>query len=277
MGWLTDPAHAGILNLIGSLAVFLPALIILWYCSPKQFDEHPYVHVAFVFWTLQWFTLLGVWAAYYNLKERSIGVLAIDDLYVVAALGFLLCYKKSSEFEWMQAARNLAGVYAVLLLWNLLVGSFAKSSEKSYLLWLWVLPSLVVSESILGIMALVFWKRHGNRALPLAGVVILYAFLQVPTYSTLFIERPGMGDDAGWMVVLAVAKLMYGMLFFTLFFAQAENHAPLQLVRTGGISPAYLRVKWVFGTVGAMLFSVAANQIAHLIVERLTSSHGKVG
>lgn len=270
MGWLGDPAHAGILNLIGSLVVFLPALIIVWYCHPRQFEERPYTHLAFAFWTLQWFALLSVWAAYYNLKGRSIGVLATDDLYVVAALGFLLCYKDAGEFQWMKSARNLVALYAVLLLWNLLVGSFFKHSENHYLSWLWVLPSLIVSEGVMGMMALVFWKRHGARALPLVGIVIpLYAFLQVPTYSTLFIE-PGTGDDAGWMVILALAKLMYGMLFYTLFFSQADNHEPLKLVQTREISPAYLKLKWVFGTVGTMLFSVAANQLAHVIMERLS-------
>jgi hypothetical protein len=271
MGWFSDPAHAGILNLFAALAVFVPALVVVWHCHPRQFAERPYTQVAFVFWTLQWFALLSVWAAYYNLKGRSIGVLATDDLYVVAALGFVLCYKNGNEFQWMQAARTLAGVYAVLLLWNLLVGSFCKNSANQYLLWIWVLPSLVVSEAVMGAMALVFWKRHGIRALSLSGIVIpLYAFLQVPTYSTLFVEQPGMGDDGGWIVILALAKLMYGMLFYTLFFSHADTHEPLKLFQSPALSPAYVKARWVFGTVGTMLFSMAANHLAHLIMDGLT-------
>ena len=269
MGFLSDAYLAGILNLASSILVFLPAVIIIWCYRVKQFEEHPYLSCSFVLWALQWFALIVVWALYSPLRfhhvvgvlprVQSVGVLSAADLSVVAAMGFYWVYAKAEEFRWQEAVRNLAGLYAFLLLWNVLFSPLAPNERLN---WLWILPSEILSIITAGLIAATFWFRFGASALPLSAVMIpIYAFLQMPTYASLLQE--GKPDDGAWMTGLALAKLAYGLLFYTLFFSQARTHGPAKLPKPSFSIPVHDLLKLAASSAGAALFSLLATDGAH--------------
>jgi hypothetical protein len=267
MDWFKNPSavhYAGILNLIASVLVVLPAAFILWRSSARLFQQYRFTYYAFVFWTLQWFVAICVWAVYRSNGSQSIAVLAVVDLFVVSTVGFFWAYQKAETFELETAAKKLALLYGCLLLWNVVIGSFADDQER--LRQLWILPSETVSVLGMAMVAVTFWQRYGIRALPLSGIVIpVYAFLQRPTYSSLFLEK--VPDDAIWMFALAAAKLMYGLVFYTLFFSPAEQYAPVTLQLPS--FPASKTLKWAGGTVGAVFLSALGTELAHFIVNHI--------
>ncbi|SRR6266700_2122878 len=267
MSWFSNLSaafSAGILNLIASVLVVLPAAVILWRGSARLFQQYRYTYYAFVFWTLQWFVAICVWGIFKSCGTRSIAVLAVDDLFVVSTIGFFWAYQKAETFRLEIAAKKLALLYGSLLLWNLVLGPLA--GDQLRLRQLWILPSQVVSVLGMAMVAVTFWQRYGIRALPLSGIVIpLYAFLQRPTYASLFLEK--VPDDAIWMFALAAAKLMYGLVFYTLFFSPAEQYAPVTVEIPS--FPASKALKWAGGTVGAVFLSTLATAVAHLIVSHI--------
>lgn len=269
MGSVSDAYLAGVLNLVTSILIFLPAVVIIWFYRVKQFQEHPYLSHSFMLWTLQCFSLILVWALYSPLRfhhvlgalprVQSVGVLAAVDVSVVAAMGFYWVYSKAEEFRWQEAARNLIGLYAFLFIWNLLLSPLA-TNERWNLLW--ILPSEVLSIITIGLIAATFWLRFGANALPLSAVMIpIYAFLQMPTYASLLQE--GKPDDGAWMTGLAFAKLAYGLLFYTLFFSQAKTYGPIKLPKPSFRLPFHDLLKLAAGSAGAALFSLLASRGAH--------------
>jgi hypothetical protein len=264
--WLLN--NAGLVNLFCALAVLLAGAAIYWFAKPKLFGDHPFCQRAFGFWLIQWFLLIVIWATYAGYPSRQ--VLATIDLYVVATFGFFWTYAEAETFEWPRTLRNLAGIFGVLLLWNLLVGTqaLAKPPDSDWR-WLWILPSETMSALALFLVALVFLYRYGYPAIPLAGVVVpAYAFLQRPTYYTLFIEA----RSSDWALALAVGKIFYGLLFYTVFFLPARGYETIQHPHFDIDAPKIVRARrWVLGAVGGLVGSVLATVLSEWLGRLLKS------
>ena len=54
----------------------------------------------FVFWLLQWFMPIMIWALYTNDHSPSPEVLAAIDFFGVANLGFFFVYAEADTFQW---------------------------------------------------------------------------------------------------------------------------------------------------------------------------------
>lgn len=264
--WLLNTA--GLVNLFCALAVLLAGAAIYWFGKPRLFEEHPFCQRAFVFWLLQWFLLIVIWATYAGSPSRQ--VLATIDLYVVATFGFFWTYAEAETFDWSGTLRNLAGLYGVLLLWNLLIGTqaLAKPPDSDWR-WIWVLPSETMSALALFLVALVFLYRYGDSAIPLSCAVIpAYAFLQRPTYYTMFIR----GRSPAWALALAAGKIFYGLLFYTLFFLPARNYEIIQHPHFDLNAPKILRARrWALGVIGGLVGSVLATLVSEWLGSLLKS------
>ena len=264
--WLLD--NAGLVNLFCALAVLLAGAAIYWLAKPKLFVDHPFCQRAFGFWLIQWFLLIVIWATYTGSSSRQ--VLATIDLYVVATFGFFWTYAQVEEFEWNRTLRNLAGIYGVLLLWNLLIGTeaLAKPADSDWR-WLWILPSETASALALFLIALVFVYRYGYPAVPLACVVIpAYIFLQRPTYYTMFVRA----RSSDWALALAAGKIFYGLLFYTVFFLPAKTYDTIQHPHFDLNAPKFLRVRrWALGAIGGLVGSVLATMLSEWIGSLLKS------
>ena len=265
--WLLN--NAGLVNLFCALAVLSTGAAIYWLVRPKLFEEHPSCQRAFGFWLIQWFLLIVIWATYAGFPSRQ--VLATIDLYVVATFGFFWTYAEAETFEWPRTLRNLAGVYGFLLLWNLLIGTQALTKPAhSDWRWLWILPSEAMSALALFLIAWLFLHRYGCPAIPLACVVIpAYIFLQRPTYYTMFIEA----RSPDWALALAVGKIFYGLLFYTLFFLPApRGYETIQHPHFEINSPKLLRVRrWALGVVAGLIGSVVATVLSEWLGSLLKS------
>lgn len=263
--WLLN--HAGLLNLACSLLVLISGAIVYRFTKPRVFEEHPYVKRAFVFWLLLWFVLILTWAVYTGKPSRL--VLAFVDLYTISAFGFYWAYSEAADFQWFRTAQNLVFLYAGLLLWNVLVGGHAlQDAPQSYWRWVWILPSEAVSALALILLALAFLFRYGPVAIPLSCVVIpLYALFQRPTYTIMFLEK----SDPGWILTLASGKLIFGLVFYTLFFSPARNYVAIQIPHISPYDASAVR-KWSRLAAGAFASAVLAllatkltDWIAHLL------------
>ncbi len=243
----------------------LAGAFVFFFLKPKLFADHPFSQRAFGFWLVQWFVLIVLWAAYAGYPSRA--VLAAIDLYVVATLGFFWTYAEAESFQWPRTLRNLVGIYGALLLWNLLIGTMAlKNSSSHRWRWIWVMPSESVSVISLFLVALVFLYRYGPPAIPLACVLIpVYAFLQRPTYFSLFIAPKSNWGD-GWLLALAAGKLCYGLLFYTLFFLPARRYGPVQHPHFDATLPQFRRIgRWALVSAGGLILSVGATLLAEWI------------
>ena len=259
-------SNAGRVNLFCALAILLAGGLIYWVARPKIFTEHPFSQRAFVFWLIQWFLLIVTWATYAGQPSRQ--VLATIDLYVAAVLGFFWTYAEAETFQWPRTVRNLTGVYGLLLLWNLLIGTEALNRpSNSYWRWLWVLPSETMSALSLLLIAVVFLYRYGSPAIPLACVVIpVYAFLQRPIYTAMFIEP----RSAGWTLALAIGKICYGLLFYTIFFLPARRYEAVEHPHFESTSPQLSRVgRWALGVAGGLILTVVGNVLTTWIGQML--------
>ena len=273
-----DDAHLavaiGILNLAAALLVLTPAVVIEWCYRPKQFIERPYTEVAFMFWALHWFTLASLWSARYVLGRHSIGVLAVVDLHVVAAFGFYWSFAKSTEFRGVATVRNLVAIYGALLAWNIAAGTFIEQHPgPEWQRQIWILPSEAISTLSIGLIGWAFWKRYGRRALPIYGLAIpVYAILQQPTYSSIFVEA--VPDDLGSIAGLALAKLMFGLVFYSIFFSAPDTDEPLKLPQLGIARPWLSNsLKWTVGTVGGAMFSMMVDAAVHKVGSWLPVLH----
>jgi hypothetical protein len=207
--------------------------------------------------------LIATWAVYDGKPSRL--VLAFVDLYTVSAFGFFWAYSEADNFQWSTTDQNLAFLYGVLLLWNLLVGARALGDvPQSIWRWVWILPSEAISVLALILLALVFLFRYGPAAIPLSCVVMpLYALFQRPTYSAMFLERV----DAGWLLALASGKLAFGLVFYTLFFSPARDYAAVQIPHVGlhgpDIAKKLLRV--AAGTFAVAILTLLATKFTEWI------------
>ncbi len=254
--------NAGLVNLFCALAVLLAGAAIYWLFKPEAFNEHPFYQRAFVFWLIQWFMLIVTWATYTGAPSRQ--VLACIDLYVASMLGFFWTYAEADDFEWPRALRNLVGIYGFLLLWNLLIGTTALNKPAdSHWRWLWILPSETMSALSLFLIAVIFLYRYGFPAIPLACIVIpIYAFLQRPTYSAMFVEK----RSAGWTLALAAGKLCYGLLFYTVFFLPARKYNPVEHPHFQANGPRFSRARrWALGAACGLVGSVGATILSEWI------------
>lgn len=263
--WLLE--NAGLLNFACSLLILLGGCVVFWLAHPKVFREHPYTARAFIFWLVQWAMLIVIWKIYVPGNHATCLLLACIDLYAVAALGFYWAYRKAGEFRWQSTLKNLGGIYVLLLSWNLTVGTHAEQhSSGSDLLWhkAWILPSETVSAIALILIAAVFLLRYGAPAIPLSCVALpIYAFLQRPTYSALFVAERG---DPGWVLALGCGKLVYGLLFYTLFFSPALTYQAVELPHFQKHRPMVTRgLKWAGGLIAAAILSTLATKMADSI------------
>ncbi len=260
--WHLDLKTAALVNLFCSALVLIPGAVVSCFFKPRVFDRHPHAARTFGFWLAQWFAVILVWAVYQLSHGPSPVVLACADLCVVCALGLFWSYRDADSFSWNDTARRAGGIYAGLLLWNLVFAALLPDK-----LAIWVLPSEIGSMIACALLAWVFFKRYGPQAIPLAGVTIpIYAFLQAPTYASVFVEGEH-PDDVGWIVALAVCKLLYGLTFYTLFFSPAQTDAQVRLPRLTFTlnEPVVTSVRWASGVVGAAILSSVANFVAHRI------------
>jgi hypothetical protein len=263
--WLLD--NAGYVNLYCALAVLLGGGVIYWFLKPKLFEEHPFCQAAFGFWLLQWFMLIVTWAIYSSARSPSREVLAAIDLYGVANLGFFLAYAEAEAFQWSRL-NSLAGVYGVLLLWNLLIGTEVLNRSLAIQWhWLWILPSETFSALSLLLVAWVFLRRYGPPVIPLAFFVIpAYIFLQRPTYFAMFIGP----NSSAWTLALGFGKLCYGLFFYTVFFLPARNYQPLQYFHSGAGTAWFSKVRqWSLRAAGALAASVLATVLSEFLASRL--------
>jgi hypothetical protein len=209
--------------------------------------------------------LIVTWAAYDgNHGNPSRLVLACIDLYMIAALGIFWAYAEGDEFRWAPVLQKGAGIYGLLLLWNLVVGGQAlQAPPQSMWRWGWILPSEAMSALALMLLALVFLVRYGPPAAPFACVALpAYAFLQRPTYTSIFFET----RDSGWVLALASGKLLYGLLFYTIFFLPARDYSPLRLRQFEMEKTRLVKVaKWVGGAVAGLAVTVASDFLARWI------------
>jgi hypothetical protein len=128
-----------------------------WFLKPKLFVERPFWEGAFVFWLLQWFMLIVIWAIYTNVRSPSREVLAAIDFFGVANLGFFFVYAEG-DTSWSRRLGNLAGVYGALLLWNILIGTeIVNRSLTISWHWVWILPSETLSAFSLFLVGWVFF------------------------------------------------------------------------------------------------------------------------
>lgn len=263
--WLFN--HAGLLNLICSLLVLISGAIVYRFTKPRVFEEHPYVKRAFVFWLLLWLVLILTWGVYASKPSRL--VLGFVDLYTILAFGFFWAYSEADDFQWFRTAQNLIFLYVVLLLWNVFVGAQALQGDpQSYWRWAWILPSEAVSVLALILVALAFLFRYGLVAIPLSCVVIpLYALFQRPNYTIMFLQRV----DPGWMLALAFGKLVFGLVFYTLFFSPARNYLAIQVPHISPYDASAVK-KWLrlgAGAFASAVLALLANKLADWIANLL--------
>jgi len=269
--WLLE--NAGTINLSCAVAVLLAGGIIYWFVRPKVFRAHPFANHAFTFWLIQWFMLIVTWAAYSSSGSHKVVILATIDLYGVATLGFFWVYLEAAHFRWAETVRNIVGVYGLLLVWNIVVGPLAMGKPAgSHWRWVWILPSESISALSLFLVAWVFLRRYKGPAIPLSCVVIpLYIFLQRPTYYSIFVGT----IPAGWVLALAVWKLVYGLLFYTLFFLPAQTYEPIGLPHFHPSQHWFSKSgRWFLGAIGGVIVSVLSTYFSQQLgdlLERLSA------
>lgn len=255
--WLLD--NAASLNLLVSAAILAAGLIIYLRRRPAIFEEHSYTKRAFEFWILQWFTFVFIFIVYLDRDPGSLRwLLALVDLQSIFALGFYWAFIDGRDYRWQAAVTNLAVLYGLLLAWNLLLTGSALSSQPGDL-WrlLWVLPSGILSAAALSLMAVVMWLRYRASAIPFAVVALVYIVLQRPVYAGTFVQSDttfplvNFKTDPGWVLALALGKLFYALLLYTLFFLRATNYEPIRL------PPASMRIAAVDLSRAVRWFAVA--------------------
>jgi hypothetical protein len=226
--------------------------------------------------------LILTWALYDGQPSRL--VLAVLDLFSVAALGFFWAYSEAENFRWIPTLQNLMFLYEALLLWNLLLAGVAlRKGAPSAWGWVWILPSEGVSALALILLALVFLYRYGALAIPFSCVILpLYALFQRPTYSTMFLERAAQGVTAAeavtvsqaWMLALASGKLAFGLVFYTLYFSPARDYGPIHIKHIG-LHDSDNTTKWLKLAAGTFCSAILAG-LASLFTDwigRLLTKH----
>lgn len=212
--------------------------------------------------------LIATWAIYTNVHSPSREVLAAIDFYAAANLGFFWAYAAGDAFKWAHSLKSLAGVYGLLLLWNMLMGTqVLDRSLPMQWRWAWILPSETFSALSLFLIAWVFLKRYGAPGIPFALVVIpAYIFLQRPNYYAMFI---GPNSNA-WTLLLGLGKLCYGLFFYTIFFLPARTYEPLPYFHfEAGKAWISKSFHWSLRAAGALAASVAATLLSQVLAKVL--------
>ena len=93
-------------------------------------------------------------------------------------------------------------------------------------------------------------------------MIPIYAFLQRPTYASILVEATP--DDAHWIAALAFCKVLYGLVFYTLFFSPPQTDAKVHLPAFRVQGPLLTSaVRWAIGVVGAAVLSSFSTSAAH--------------
>jgi hypothetical protein len=261
MNWLQ--ANAGIVNLAVSALVLIAGLTVYGLGKVRVFRTHDYTRRAFDYWLLQWFGFLLIFILFNNRSESALRwLLAAVDLQSVFALGFFWTFLYGRDHRKHQTATVLVFTYLFLFLWNLLLAPVAFASDPNTI-WrsLWIVPSQIISATALGLVAVVMYLRYGQRALPFGITAVVYILLQRPVYASTFL---GAAMDPAWLVALAVGKLLYAGIFYTVFFFPVRAHAPLHLAAPSFLTGPQLRRAFFW------LMAVGGGALLDLLTDRLS-------
>ncbi len=222
----TFVAHADSLNAFASALLFLIALVVIWGFRPQVFANHPYTRTAFLFWMLEWLSFVLIWLLNANKAfPDPRWFLMTVDLSTIFTLGFFVVFWEGSNYQGPSTILNLSLIYVLLIFWNLGFAIWALASPQgSDWRWIWVAASEAMSAAAFGLIAVAFVYRYRGTATAFALVTVAYVILQQPIYAGTFVKLP---TEPGWVGALALGKLVYGVLFYTLYFTPAENYDPI--------------------------------------------------
>lgn len=218
---MSNLRDARVLNLLFSTTILAVGVAIYWFWppafwEPTDHDYLPFVLHGFEFWLIQWVLWIASYGLLQNKSPDVRTILTIIDLNTVLGLGLCLALGMGKDFAGTRPLINLTIIFGLLVGWNFLFSTSALETNASrYIQTLWLLPSMTLSLVSLVGWAFFSWKRYGNIALPFACVSILYAFVQQPSYSLIFLGRDRGEADNQWLTCLAYLKLLLGVTFYS--------------------------------------------------------------
>jgi hypothetical protein len=145
-------------------------------------------------------------------------------------LGFFWSYAEADDFQWSTTIQNRVSLRVPVTVESVGRRTSPANAPESTWRWAWILPSEAVSTLALILLALVFLFRYGPVAIPLSCVVVpLYALFQRPIYAIMFLKAV----HSGWFLALASGKLVFGLLFYTLFFSSVRDYIAVRIPKIG--------------------------------------------
>lgn len=225
LDWATR--NAELCNLFSTIAVLVPGLILL-IAKAQPLRAHRFAVHAFGFWILQWVTFLFLYICLSFVPGSPPSWLpALVDLQSVFALGFCAAFLHGDDYEpgpvWIALLIVFAIFAAVDIGFGLkAVGQPAGSSWR----YAWIATSEVFSATVLVMQGAVFVLRYGAIAYWLLVANVLYASLQRPIYSGVFVT---LTPHPRWFLLAAVGKLLTAALFYLFFFSPIAHYTHLRL------------------------------------------------
>lgn len=251
------------LNLVFSSALLLAGLGVHWIWHPRRFHEHSFLERAFEFWVLKWL-LFVVTYGLLTVNTDLRFVLAAIDLNTTIGIGFIIAVWKGDAYDAGHTKVNLLFLFGLLFAWNFV--GFPLGGK------LWILPSMTFAlVTLLGTGVAVF-ARFGMPAISFVVVTVVYGLLQMPGYQALFIDKKSDQELINW---LAFAKLLYGGIFYPVFFSAISTfdalHVPKLPVLTGRVRKV---VTGALAAIGGGLLTEGTLWLGKLLWRTITGHAG---
>ena len=206
------------LNVIFSAAVLLVGLGAYWY-HPAIFHEHKYVERSFEFWILKWIAFVVTWGLVTAHSDARFQ-LAATDLNSIFGFGMVVALWRGDDYDERHTLINMVFLFGLLFAWNFSIQPLGPSKT-------WIFPSMTLSLIVISAMAVSIVARYGAAGIAFAVVSLAYLLLQLPTYLILFTKT--LSADPELIRWLAFAKLLYGTVFYAVFWSPLKHSRPIQL------------------------------------------------
>lgn len=270
---LVDNADA--FNFVASFLVFLVGLA-FWSFRIEPVRTSRTARNAFEFWILQWLPVLVVYA----LRFTDGGIptwlqVAIVDIQNLLLIGFSLTYMMSERYRILALIRDLTFITVVLVPVEWLLGMMTKDTVPGSV-WRYgaIAPSALLALVALFLFAQAFLLRYGWFALPLSITSVFYAILQWPIYTSVVVRS---APDKRLFLMLAIAKLILGGLFYIYFFTPLPKYEAVVLPKLEEGTHAQIQAKLLRSgrAVLNLLAAIAIGVLASVAFEGIRDSLGK--
>ena len=208
-----------VLNLVVCCFAVIVGLVLYRKYRPPKFSDHGYMQWAFWFLVARWMALTVAYLTLIVSPDSNKVMLGFVDTTSVCDMAFAWILVQGDEFSSTRTLYAFGGFCAFLLCWNL---GFSPQNSN------WAAASNAFSAFTTPLVAFAFLLRLRGAASSILFLMALgYSIAQLHVSAALQVSQSvftGFERVLGYLLGLALGKILVGGLGYALFFAPVEGY-----------------------------------------------------